>query len=133
MAPQPDIVIIEGKNIHDIPSFYIEINRVFMYNEDWDIGESLDAFNDLLHGGFGISKPGKPIQILWRDSEHSRQALGYQATKEYYITKLLPGSPFNKKYFNDKLQELEAGTGQTYFDIIIEIIAEHPDIILDLK
>lgn len=133
MASQHDTIIINGKNIHDIPFFYKEVNRVFMYNESWDIGESLDAFNDLLHGGFGVCKPGKPTQIVWQDSEHSRQALGYQATKEYYIAKLQPGSPFNKEYFKKKLQELEQGNGQTYFDIILEIIAEHPDIILDLK
>jgi hypothetical protein len=36
-------IILEGKNIHDIPSFYQEINRDFMQNEDWELGESLDA------------------------------------------------------------------------------------------
>lgn len=132
MAHQPDI-IIEGKNIHDIPSFYKEVNRVFMYNESWDIGESLDAFNDLLYGGFGCITSGTETKIIWHDIEYSKAALGYNVTKEYYNNKLKPGSPFNKEHFKKKLQQIESGTGQTYFDIILEIIAQHPDIILDLK
>lgn len=43
-------VTILGERIHDIPSFYDEVNRVFMENEAWSIGQSLDAFDDMLYG-----------------------------------------------------------------------------------
>ncbi|RYE19280.1 MAG: hypothetical protein EOP45_12880 [Sphingobacteriaceae bacterium] len=49
-------LVIEGDRIFDIPSFYAEINRVLMLDEDWQIGHSLDALNDLLYGGFGEIK-----------------------------------------------------------------------------
>ncbi|WP_126970940.1 barstar family protein [Gynurincola endophyticus] len=116
---------IEGKNIHDIASFYEEINRVFMFNEDWQIGQSLDAFNDLLHGGFGEVPLNKPVQLVWKDIAISKEALGYNATKAYYLNKLQPGSSFNQEYFKQKLAQLENGEGQTYFDIVKEIIDEH--------
>jgi hypothetical protein len=32
------ILQIEGCAIHDIPSLYAEINRVFMAGEDWQLG-----------------------------------------------------------------------------------------------
>jgi hypothetical protein len=48
--------IIKGGYITGISTFYQEINRVFMQDENWKISESLDAFNDLLYGGFGSIK-----------------------------------------------------------------------------
>lgn len=123
-------ITINGDLISDIPSFYREINRVFMSGEDWQLGNSLDAFNDLLYGGFGAIKGNEQVTLLWKNMEKSRQALGYAVTRQYYEEKLLPGSPFNREYFLEKLAALDNGTGQTYFDILVEIIADHPNIIL---
>ena len=121
-------ITIDGAAIHDIASFYEEINRVFMSDEDWKIGQSLDAFSDLLYGGFGALKGSEPVDLIWLDLEKSRDALGYQATKVYYEEKLKPDSPFNKSLFQEKLTALENGVGETYFDILIGIIAEHGNI-----
>ncbi len=66
--------------------------------------------------------------IEWKDMAHSREALGYTATKSYYESKLLPDSPFNKEHFLKELEALEKGVGKTYFEIVMEIIAEHPNI-----
>jgi RNAse (barnase) inhibitor barstar len=119
-------VSIEGSNIHDIASFYEEINRVFMRNEEWQLGNSLDAFNDLLYGGFGVLDQNAETDIIWKDMNISREALGYEATKAFYTQKLAPDSPYNKSYHQEKLKELESGKGQTYFDIVLEVIADHP-------
>lgn len=121
-------ISIDGNLIHDIPSFFEEINRVFMQSENWKIGASLDAFNDLLYGGFGLIKNAEPIDLIWINLEASRQALGYAVTKAYYREKLKPGSPYNREFFENKLAELESGSGETYFDIVLTIIAEHPSI-----
>lgn len=124
------LVTIDGSRITDIPSFYAEINRVFMSGEDWQLGNSLDAFNDLLYGGFGLLQINEPVVLYWQHMEQSRAALGYAVTKRFYEDKLLPGSPYDKDLARDKLAALESGTGQTYFDILLEIIAEHPNITL---
>jgi len=99
-----------------------------MSDEDWKIGQSLDAFSDLLYGGFGTIKSKEPVALIWLDQLKSREALGYKATKAYYEDKLKPDSPFNKSLFREKLAALENGTGETYFDILIEIITEHANI-----
>jgi RNAse (barnase) inhibitor barstar len=119
---------IEGSAINDIASFYREINRVFMVGESWQIGHSLDAFNDLLFGGYGALQGVQSVELIWHHMEHSRKALGYQTTRAYYLDKLQPGSPYNKKLFEEKLGALESGIGETYFDIILSILAEHPSI-----
>jgi hypothetical protein len=121
-------IILEGKNICDIASFYKEINRVFMQNEDWELGESLDAFNDLLYGGFGILKGLPNIQLIWNSSIICSHTLGYDTTKVYYLKKIELGLPFNRAYHEQKLTELETGNGRTYFQIILDIISDHPNI-----
>lgn len=54
--------------------------------------------------------------------------LGYNTTKVYYLKKLEPGLPFNSAYHEKKLTELENGSGPSYFEIILDIISEHPNI-----
>ena len=46
-------IIINGDNFADLESFYVEIDRVLTKDLDWETGHNLDAFNDLLRGGFG--------------------------------------------------------------------------------
>ena len=125
--------IINGDVILDIASFYEEINRIFMIGVDWQLGQSLDAFNDLLYGGFGAIQAGQTNEIIWMDSKKSMSALGYQTTLHYYQEKLRPGSPFNKTLFMEKIEELKAGKGKTYYEIIKEIIADHPHIVFTEK
>lgn len=43
---------IDGNAVSDIAS-HEEINRVVMVDQSWRIGQSLDAFNDLLYGSCG--------------------------------------------------------------------------------
>jgi len=56
-------LFIEGDHISDIASFYKEINRVFMQNENWKIGSTLDALDDLLYGSYGEIKQSEPIML----------------------------------------------------------------------
>lgn len=121
-------LFIDGNLISDIPSFYEEINRVFMADEDWKLGNSLDAFNDLLYGGFGAIEGGERVTLVWQQMEKNRLDLGYEVTRQYYEEKFLAHSAFNKDYFREKLEALNNGTGQTYFDMLLEIIADHPNI-----
>ncbi|GAB4044741.1 barstar family protein [Spirosoma jeollabukense] len=119
---------IDGNSINDIASFYEEINRVFMIGECWVMADSLDAFNDVLYGGYGVLQGTQSVELVWHHIDHSRKALGYQTTRAYYLGKLRPGSPYNKKLFAEKLEALESGMGEMYFDSVMAILAEHPSI-----
>jgi len=123
---------IDGAAVHDIASFYDEINRVFMTGEDWRLGPSLDALNDLLHGGIGTLRGHDEVRIVWHDHEAGRRALGREATIDYYREKLRHPEIFSADRFRPLLDELEAGDGATYFDIVLEVFADHPEIELVL-
>ena len=49
-----------------------------------DVNESLDALNDLFHGGIGILTPREPVQLIWAHSAQCRKVLGLETTLEYY-------------------------------------------------
>jgi RNAse (barnase) inhibitor barstar len=119
---------IIGQNIHDIPSFYAEINRVFMADEDWNLANSLDALNDLLYGGYGAIKGREPIRLVWRDMANSASTLGMETTREFLEEKLQRPDVFNIGVIAQQLDALERGVGQNYFAIVLEIIADHPNI-----
>lgn len=119
---------IEGSAIDSIASFYHEINRVFMQREDWKLAPSLDALDDLLLGGFGAIDGNEPVAIIWRDMEASKAALGVDQTRSYYLAKRERPDIFDQGRIGTELAQLEAGTGPTYFDIIMDIIDGHPNI-----
>ena len=119
---------LDGAAITDIPSFYDEINRVFMAGEDWQLGASLDALDDLLYGGFGVLHAVDRVVLVWTDIERSRLALGIEATRRHYLDKLTQPTRFDTERIAADLAALERGDGPTYFDIILEIIAGHPQI-----
>lgn len=123
-------IIIEGKNINNIETFYEEVNRVFMSQENWKIGQSLDAFNDLLYGSFGEIKGKEKIQLIWKDIEQNQKSLGFETTVEFYQTKLKSPEIFNRKFVLSKIDELHHGVGLTFFEIVLEIISDHDNIIL---
>ena len=124
----PKKLTIQGSAIHDIQSFYDEVNRVFMADEDWQLGPSLDALDDMLYGGYGVLFDAGNVELHWSDIEHSRQSLGVEATRAYYLDKLAQPDRFDVARFQKALAELDAGRGETYFDIVMRIIAEHPNV-----
>lgn len=121
-------VVIDGNRITDKSSLYEEINRQFMENEDWQLGESLDALDDLLYGGFGILKENEEVRLVWKNFEENKCLFGHEFTKEFYAQKLEYPEDYNSEIIQKKLDELNSGQGQTYFDIILEIIDEHKNI-----
>ena len=117
-----------GDNFHDIPSFYAEINRVFMSDEDWTLGPSLDALDDMLHGGYGATAGREPVRLVWEGFEGSRSDLGVETTRAFLREKLQRTELFNAELIGRQLDALDRGDGHTYFEIVLDIIAGHPNI-----
>ncbi len=57
-------IVINGNDFYDIDGFYAEIDRLLTKDLTWKTGHNLDAFNDLLCGGFGIHEDGEPTVII---------------------------------------------------------------------
>ena len=69
-------VILDGNNFSDIEGFYCEIDRLLTNNLQWKTGHNMDAFNDLLRGGFGVHDYNEPITIRWINYAKSKNDLG---------------------------------------------------------
>ena len=122
---------LDGRRIHGIASFYDEINRVFMAEEDWQLGTSLDALDDMLRGGYGALQGAETAQVIWVEHAASAEALGVEVTRAQLLAKL-EDPRFDRAAAQRKLDHLEAEGGPTYFDTVLEVFSAHPRIELIL-
>ena len=67
---------IDGANFSTLEGFYDEIERILIPGKAW--GRNLDAFNDILRGGFRT--PDNGFVFRWKNSEQSRVRLGFAET-----------------------------------------------------
>jgi RNAse (barnase) inhibitor barstar len=112
--------VLDGRNFDSLEGFYDELSRV-LGTAPW--GRNLDAFNDILRGGFGTPEGG--FVLRWIHSAESRVALGYDATVRYLEQKLARCHPSNVALVTADLEAARRGEGQTIFDILLEIIRCH--------
>ena len=123
---------LDGRRVDSIAAFYDELDRVFMADEDWRLGPSLDALDDLLHGGFGAAHGADRLTVVWHGFARSRDALGFAATRAYYRAKVADPR-FDTALFQGRLDDVEAGRGKTYAELVLEVFADHPDVELLLR
>ena len=111
---------IDGERFSTLEEFYDEIDRV-MHLEPW--GHNLDAFNDILRGGFGTPEEG--FTIRWKNHRTSKERLGYPETARQLRLRLELCHPANRERVAAYLRDAEQGRGQTVFDWLVGIIREH--------
>lgn len=117
-------IVIDGNNFSDLEGFYNEIERVFTNNLEWKIGRNLNAFNDILRGGFGVHEYEEPFILVWENIKKSKTDLGYLETAKYLRKNLESCHPTNSQYIKECLIRAENGEGETIFDEIIKIIKD---------
>lgn len=123
---------INGKEFSNLEEFWDEVSEKLIPNVYW--GRNLHAFNDVLYGGFGTPEEG--FILVWKNSEISREKLGYRETVNWLENTVLNGChPTNAEYVKKEIEEAKQNKGQTLFEIIIGIVTdnEHKDIDLRLE
>lgn len=116
--------VLDGSRITSLETFYDEISRVLIPGRQW--GRNLDAFADILRGGFGT--PDEGFTLRWSHSADAKKALGYPETVRQLEIRLECCHPSNRREVGRMLSDARAGTGQTVFDRLVEIIRYHgPD------
>ncbi len=124
------VYVIDGANFSTLEGFAGEVSRVLIPGHRWR--GNLDAFNDILHGGFGTPEEG--FVLVWRNSELSRERLGYPETVRYLEDRIRRCHPSNVPIFAGDLRAAERGTGPTVFDWLVDIIrTDHEDVELRLE
>lgn len=86
-------------------------------------GRNLDAFNDVLRGGFGTPDDG--FTIRWKNHKVSKEQLGYAETARQLELRLQSCHPENRKSVSHDLKAAKAHSGPTVFDWVVEIVRVH--------
>ena len=123
------VIKIHGQRVTSLETFYDEVSASLIPSASW--GRNLDAFNDILRGGFGTPDGG--FTLVWDSSEHSRQNLGYPETIRYLTRKLERCHSTGREKVRAELLTAQALQGQTLFDLLVEIIQGHEEIELQLR
>ncbi|SRR6266545_188096 len=115
------LLIIDGARFNDLEGFYDEVSQRLVPGAAW--GRNLDAFNDILRGGFGT--PVGEWILRWQNANLSRERLGYDETMRWLRKKLRTCHRDNVERVREDLRQAERREGQTLFDILVEIIRVH--------
>ncbi len=97
--------VLEGGAFSTLQEFAAHFSEVVLDGHDWN--GNLDAFNDILRGGFGTPDGG--FVLVWKDHGISRKCLGHGETAR----------------IEDRLEAAQKDHGPTLFDELRTIIKEH--------
>jgi len=123
------VLTIDGERFSTVSEFYEEVSRELIPGADW--GHNLDAFNDILRGGFGT--PDEGFVLVWLHSHLSRERLGYGETIRELERRLMRCHPSNRVNVMELLSRARRSEGPTCFDWLVEIIQWHSNVELKLQ
>ena len=66
--------VINAQLFSSVPTFFEHADEVLCV--DFTSGRNMNAFRDILMGGFGAFEYEEPIEIIWRGADKSRRDLG---------------------------------------------------------
>ena len=112
---------LDGRRTASLEAFFDEFSRVVLGGIP--LGPSLDAFNDVLRGGFGAPEDG--FTLRWVHSADARRQLGYPETARQLELHLARCHPDNRQQVELELSQARRGAGPTVFDWLVEIISDH--------
>jgi RNAse (barnase) inhibitor barstar len=125
------VYAIDGASFSTLEGFWDEVSEKLIPGEFW--GRNLDAFNDILYGGFGTPEEG--FVLVWKNSSLSKERLGHAETARWYEDALKRCHPSGVARMREGLARAQRGEGPTLFDWLVEIITDenHRDVELRLK
>ena len=124
---------INGNNFSNLTEFYDEVERKMTSGLNWKISRNMDAFDDVLSGGFGVLDIDEKYQLNWENSKKSKTELNWTETIKFIEDKLKVCHPTNIEFVKKDLENAKNGIGKTLFELIVEIIKEHKQIELKLN
>lgn len=115
---------IDGEKFTTLEGFYDAFTEAALPGVAW--GKNLDAFDDVLGGGIGQFKSGDTL--IWKNSQLSRERLGYQETIRQLERQLSESDPTQHESILLAIELAKGEKGETVFNWLQEIMTEHPEI-----
>jgi len=114
-------VHFDGSRFQDLNGFYDEASRILLApGTFW--GRNLDAFADILHGGFPGPLMDGQVILVWERSDKSALDLGYPATVAWLEGRLPRVHPTGRASWVLRLEEARRSRGPTLFDQLVQVI-----------
>jgi hypothetical protein len=120
VAPKPTLHI-DGIEFSTLEGFFDQVSSRIIPDATW--GRNLDAFNDILRGGFGTPEGG--FVLYWNNHDVSKRRLGYEETVRQLRKRLTRCHPSNVPSVESQLAAALRHEGSTVFDWLVEIIRVH--------
>lgn len=122
--PEPlPVYVLDGSRFDDLPGFWDEVERVLIPGASW--GRNLDAFDDILRGGFGTPEGG--FTVRWEHAAKSRAALGHTTTLKWLEERLQHVHASSRAELARRLEHARQGRGETLFEALVDILQSHED------
>src|SRR5579864_2579933 len=115
---QKQVYEIDGIEFSSLEGFFDEVSRKPIPNAVW--GKNLDAFNDILRGGFGTPEEG--FMLRWLNANASREQLGFDETVRQLHRRLQVCHSSARPLVIEQLGQAESRSGKTVFDWLVDII-----------
>jgi RNAse (barnase) inhibitor barstar len=115
------IITIDGACFSSLDEFFMHFQVCALNGASW--GTNLDAFNDVLRGGFGTPEDG--FTLVWKHHNLSKDRLGYSETQRVLRKRVTTCHFENVTFVTSELKKAEACEGATVFDWLVEIIKDH--------
>ncbi|KOR79302.1 hypothetical protein AM232_13225 [Bacillus sp. FJAT-21352] len=126
------VFIIDGDKFSNFKGFCKEFSDIVLSGKyKWH--GNLDAFNDILFGGFGDIENEEQFTIIWRNSAKSKVDLGYSETIVKLNENLNNCHQSNEEKVIQEIKDAKMNKGPTIFDLIEEIILDNENVTLILK
>lgn len=113
-------ITIDGACFETLTQFFAHFQEQAL-DRAW--GHNLDAFNDVLRGGFGTPEDG--FILRWKNHHLSRSRLGHAETARVLRARLQTCHASNSEAVRQALAQAEASEGETIFDTLVTIIKRH--------
>jgi hypothetical protein len=123
LATEKPVITIDGENFNSLEEFAEETSLKLFPELNFQWKGNLDSFNDLLWGGYGTPEYG--FVLVWRNSDRSREMLGYPETLRQLREKKETCHSSAIPLVEEEIKRAEAGEGPTVFDWLIEILNDH--------
>lgn len=114
------VYTIDGEKFSTLEEFYKHFGEVVLSGYTCP---NLNAFNDVLRGGFTTPEDG--FVIRWLHSEISRERLGYAETIKWLGRIIKSAHPSGHDKIRTSIKDAKEEHGPTLFDKIVEIILDH--------
>jgi hypothetical protein len=119
---------IDGRAVRSFEDFAEAVNAGFVRHIGGTWNGNLDAFNDFLSW-----PPETNYELEVLGAETCGQHLGHAAKAAWLRAHIGTCHPSNVADMKARLVQAESGEGETLFEVILEIVADNPQVRLVLR